>query len=61
MSVAEVDYQDQWQRTAIAVAVVGGTEHHVRDVLATIERFVVNAADIEVLDIVMSWLESELS
>lgn len=61
VSVAEVDHQNQWQRTAIAVAVVGGSEHQVRDVLDTIERFVYAAADIEVLSINISWLESEYS
>jgi uncharacterized protein YlxP (DUF503 family) len=59
VSVAEVGYQDQWQRSAIAVAVVGSSEHQVRDVLDTIERFVYAAADIEVLSIDVSWLESE--
>ena len=59
VSVAEVDHQDQWQRAAIAVAVVGGTQAHVNDVLDSIERFVVAAPDIELLDIETSWLESE--
>jgi uncharacterized protein len=59
VSVAEVDHQDQWQRAAIAVAVVGGTHGHVCDVLDNIERFVVAAPDIELLDIETAWLESE--
>jgi uncharacterized protein len=59
VSVAEVDHHDQWQRAAIAVAVVGGSESHVRDVLASIERFVVTAADVELLDVETAWLESE--
>ena len=59
VSVAEVDHQDQWQRAAIAVAVVGGTHTHVNDILDSIERFVVAAPDIELLDIETSWLESE--
>jgi uncharacterized protein YlxP (DUF503 family) len=61
VSVAEVGYQDQWQRSEIAVAVVGSSEHQVRDVIDTIERFVHAAADIEVLSADVSWLESELS
>ena len=61
VSVAEVGFQDQWQRSAIAVAVVGSSEHHVRDVLGTIERFVSVAADNEVLSIETAWLESEMS
>ena len=59
VSVAEVDHQDQWQRAAIGVAVVGGTNSQVRDVLASVERFVANAPDTELLDIETAWLESE--
>jgi uncharacterized protein YlxP (DUF503 family) len=59
VSVAEVDYQDQWQRTAIAVAVVASTHTQLREILAGIERFVVAAAGIELLDIETAWLESE--
>jgi uncharacterized protein YlxP (DUF503 family) len=58
-SVAEVDYQDQWQRTAIAVAVVANTDTQLREILAGIERFVVVAPGIELLDVETSWLESE--
>jgi uncharacterized protein YlxP (DUF503 family) len=59
VSVAEVDHQNTWQRAAIAVAVVGGTESQVREVLDEIERFVVAQPDIELLDIETAWLESE--
>jgi len=57
VSVAEVDHQNQWQRAAIGVAVIGSTESQVRDVLAYVERFVVAAADIELLDVETAWLE----
>ncbi len=59
VSVAEVDHQDQWQRAAIAVAVVGATEGQVREVLATVERYVMAAPEIEMLDVETAWLESE--
>ncbi len=59
VSVAEVDHQDQWQRSAIAVAVVAGSESQLREVVASIERFVDTAADVELLDVEMAWLESE--
>lgn len=59
VSVAEVDHQNQWQRASIAVAVVGGTNSQVRDVLASVERFVANAPDVELLDVETAWLESE--
>jgi uncharacterized protein YlxP (DUF503 family) len=58
VSVAEVDHQNQWQRAAIGVAVIGSSESQVRDVLASVERFVVAAADIELLDVETAWLEA---
>jgi uncharacterized protein YlxP (DUF503 family) len=59
VSVAEVDHHDQWQRAGIAVAVVGVSESQVRELLASVERFVVTAADVELLDVETAWLESE--
>jgi uncharacterized protein YlxP (DUF503 family) len=59
VSVSEVDFHDQWQRSAIAVAVVANSDGQLREVIATIERFVVSAADIELLDVETAWLESE--
>ena len=59
VSVAEVDHHDQWQRAAIAVAVVAGDESHLRDVLSAIERFVVATPGVELIDVETSWLESE--
>lgn len=59
VSVAEVDHQDQWQRAAIGVAVIGSSESQVREVLASVERFVVAAPDIELLDVETAWLESQ--
>jgi uncharacterized protein YlxP (DUF503 family) len=61
VSVAEVGHHDQWQRASIAVAVVANTDSQLRDVLATIERFVVSAADVELLDVETAWLESGLA
>ena len=57
ISVAEVDHQDTWQRAAIAVAVVAESDGHLRDILATVERHVANAPDIELLDVETAWLE----
>ena len=48
VSVAEVDHQDRWQRAAIAVAVVAESNHHLTEVLDTVERFVRSAPDVEV-------------
>jgi uncharacterized protein YlxP (DUF503 family) len=51
VSVAEVDHHDQWQRSAIAVAVVAESDGHLREVLTAVERFVDAALDVEVLDV----------
>jgi uncharacterized protein YlxP (DUF503 family) len=58
VSVAEVDHQDTWQRAAIGVAVVAESDHHLREVLTSVERLVVNAPDVEVLDVETSWLDA---
>lgn len=50
VSVAEVEFQDLWQRTAIAVAAVGAQEYHLRKVLSEVERFVDRWAAVEVLE-----------
>lgn len=50
VSVAEVEYQDLWQRAAIAVAVVGGEEYHLRRVLREIEHRIDAWGEIEVID-----------
>lgn len=51
ISVAEVDHHEQWQRSAIAVAVVAESDRRLEEVLAAAERFVAAAPDIELLEI----------
>lgn len=57
VSVAEVDGQEQWQRSVLAVAAVSGSISHLDDLLANCERFVYAAPDVEVLDVQTSYLE----
>jgi hypothetical protein len=38
VSVAEIDYQDLWQRGLVAVAVVSGDQAHAEQVLQNVER-----------------------
>ena len=57
VSVAEVDHQDTWQRAAIGVAVVAESSRQLERVLASVERFVANAPDVELLDEETSYLE----
>jgi uncharacterized protein YlxP (DUF503 family) len=58
VSVAEVDHHDQWQRAAIAVALVAESDGRLRQLLASVERFVAGAADVELLDAETAWLET---
>jgi uncharacterized protein YlxP (DUF503 family) len=51
VSVAEVDHHDQWQRAAIAVAVVAESDHRLRELLAAAERVVAGAPDVELLEV----------
>jgi hypothetical protein len=57
ISVAEVDYHDQWQRAEIAVAIVGESDHRVQELLDAVERFVAAAPDIELLSAETAWLD----
>jgi hypothetical protein len=57
VSVAEVDHQDTWQRSAIGVALVSGSAGHLQEMLDSVERFVAYASDIELIDTSMSWLD----
>ncbi len=59
LSVAEVDHQDQWQRAAIAVAVVAESDGRLRQVLEQVERYVAGAPDVELLDVSTAYLEPE--
>ena len=50
VSVAEVDHQDLWQRAAIAVAAVGGSQHHLRRVMHEVEKLVDGWREVDVID-----------
>jgi uncharacterized protein YlxP (DUF503 family) len=59
LSVAEVDHHDQWQRAAVAVAVVAESDGQLHDVLTNVHRFVDTRADVELLDARTSYFEEE--
>jgi uncharacterized protein YlxP (DUF503 family) len=59
LSVAEVAFQDQWQRARLAVAVVAESDGHLREVLDRVERFVAGQPDTELLDVETVWLEPD--
>ena len=50
VSIAEVDHQDLWQRATIGVAVVGGEQHFVEEVLQAVRRLVEEEGRLAVLD-----------
>ena len=50
VSVAEVDHQDLWQRSTIAVAATGAEGFHVRKVMQRVERFVGAWGGVEVIE-----------
>ncbi|MFB3738047.1 MAG: DUF503 domain-containing protein [Candidatus Velamenicoccus archaeovorus] len=49
VAVAEVDHQDLWQRTTLAVSAVGNQGYHLRKVMHEVERFVDRWMEVEVL------------
>ncbi len=57
VSVAEVGGHDLWQRANIGVAVVGGTDGHVEDVMNEVERWIWAQPGIEVLSMDRTWME----
>jgi uncharacterized protein YlxP (DUF503 family) len=50
VSVAEVDYQDKWQRTMLAVAIVGSDRESVDGTCSQVRRFIDGDHRIEVAD-----------
>jgi uncharacterized protein len=54
VSVAEVAHHDLWQRSAVAVAAVGGEQYHVRKVMHQIERYVERHPRVDVIDAELS-------
>jgi len=49
-SVAEVDYQDKWQRCMIAIAIVGSDHGAVDGTCAQVRRFIEGDRRVEVAD-----------
>ena len=57
ISVAEVDYQDKWQRALIGMAVVSHSYSHAVDVLDNVERWVWSKPEVEVTRFEREWLD----
>ena len=54
VSVAEVDHQDLWQRTTIAVSSVGGEAYHLKRVMHEVEKHVDRWHEVEIIDVNLS-------
>ncbi|HWJ63443.1 MAG TPA: DUF503 domain-containing protein [Acidimicrobiales bacterium] len=59
VAVAEVAFQDQWQRSELAFATVASSETQARAVLDAVERFVWSFPEVEVIAARRSWLDEE--
>lgn len=57
IAAAEVDYQDQWQRSALGFAAVASTVSHVEEVLSAVERFVWSHPEVTVTSTSKTWME----
>jgi uncharacterized protein len=50
VSVAEVDYHDLWQRTALAVAAVGAEQYHLKKVMHEVDKYVERWFEVDVIE-----------
>lgn len=55
--VAEVAYQDRWQRASVGVALIGSDAGVLRQALGKVERFV--AAELDVIDVTERLYETD--
>ena len=58
-SVSEVDHHDTWQRSAIGVALVTPDPGSMESLIERVRRYVEEHMEIEVLDCVVTYLETE--
>ena len=58
ISVAEVGYQDKWQRALIGMAVVSESYGHAVEVVDTVERWVWSKPEVEVTRFETEWVDS---
>jgi uncharacterized protein YlxP (DUF503 family) len=55
LSVAEVGYQDKWQRALVGFAVVSETFAHAEEVVGAAERWVWSKTEIEISTFRVEW------
>ena len=59
LSVAEVGYQDKWQRALVGVAVVSESQAHAAEVVDSVERWVWSKPDVEVCGFRTTWTDPD--
>jgi len=55
-SVAEVGYQDKWQRTVVVVCFVGGDKRHLESDATRVRTICEETVDVEIVAIDQEWL-----
>lgn len=56
VAVAEIDYQDLWQRAAVAAVTVSSDQAHAEKVLRSVEEEAVSLLGREVAEATVEWL-----
>jgi len=55
-SVAELAYQDKWQRAVIAVCILDSDKRHLESDMARVRQLCEEAQDVQVADMHQQWL-----
>lgn len=58
ISAAEIDHQDQWQRTTLGIAAVAAQASQLERVIHSVRRALEGTPDVEVLEVGVSYLEA---
>ncbi len=55
-SVAEIAYQEQWQRCQLGVAMIGSSKHELEKRTGRLYQLILDTADIELSHVNVEWL-----
>jgi uncharacterized protein YlxP (DUF503 family) len=55
-SIAEIDHQDEWQRSIIGITMISNDRQHLERGFAALNRLVEEVGDIQLLSIGCEWL-----
>lgn len=56
VSIAEIDYEDLWQRSVLAAVTVSSSRGHAERVLQSVEKEAVSLLGAELTDVTVEWL-----